>query len=164
MTDYTPQTADLVEWKTNSYLGWWVRAISKAGMDHTSGVIIKYGEVRLIEAIGSKVIYSLLKARMRDYPGQVFLVKLKPEYDDRRGDIAYELEKLESRPYGFTDLIRMLYGQKVKVNARQVICSEAIQVALIKAGLLPADYNNGKILWPGEFTKTGLYLEPWRIL
>jgi hypothetical protein len=161
-------TADLIEWSSKAPLGYAIRWVTKKNVNHTSGVIVmnladtKYQRRYIGEALAKGFQLSYLSKRIKCYKGKVYWLRLKEEFDKYRKLIALEALLLEGRPYGYKDLFKNI-SKPVKVNAKQVICSESWQIPLIKIGLLSPDFNDGLALRPGEFGRTGLYHEPIEI-
>ena len=114
------------------------------------------------EATARGFVWTLLSDKIRHFDGIVYLNRLVSHYDTDRALIARELLKLQGKKYGFGDLFRNLSGP-VKLDGKEVFCSEALQLALIRAKLIDDDFNDGLSLVPGEFQKTGLYLKPIKI-
>jgi hypothetical protein len=176
------KTGDLIEWCANSILGATIRSITKQNVNHTSVAIWDqtiinrpiaelYGEKRLYvgEAVASGFKKTFLSQELSNYDGEVYWAQLNPEYNDKRLLIAREAHRLKGRPYDYVSLIRNLW-RRVPLNAKKLYCSEALQLALIGAGLLDNDFSpTGKQkhagcgLRPGEFGLTNLYLSPVRI-
>lgn len=162
------KTADLIEWRAHTFLGWAIRKKTGAQVNHTSGALLYKldcgNDVRryIGESLAHGFELNYLSDQLKNYKGSVYLTRLKPEYDALRGRIAQEALKLEGKGYGYRDLVSNLVGP-VKLNADRVICSEAWHIALIRAGLLDDTFNSGMSLVPGEFWKTNLYLAPIQI-
>ena len=162
------KTADIIEWQGNSLIGVAVRAKTDQNVQHTSGAIlyqmVNGTEVRRYIGESNEKGFQLhyLSDVLKGYDGKVFWSRLKPEYDSYRVRIAEEATKLEGRGYGFLDLFSLLV-KPVRLDAKSVICSEAWQIALINAGLLDKNFNDGNVLVPGQFGLTGLFYNPIRI-
>jgi hypothetical protein len=176
------RTGDLVEWKSFKPIGYAIRSITKENVNHTSGAIWMHSvenafhgvsdpEMRLYvgEAIANGFRSTFLSKEISTFDGEVYWVPLKPEYDHKRLEIIRNVHALEGRPYDYKSLIQNLW-RRVPLDATKPYCSEAWHIALVKSGLLESDFSpTGKPkdkrcgLRPGEFYKTGLFLNPIRI-
>jgi len=167
---YSPiiKTADLIEFSNNSICSFAIRWRTKEIVSHTSGAIlykmVSGTQVRryIGESVGKGFILSYLSDRLRHWNTKAYLLRLKSEYDEYRVRIAEEALKLEGTPYDFLSIFKQLKGP-VKLDTKQLFCSEVWQVALIKVGLLEESFNNGCALVPGQFWMTGLYKEAVRL-
>lgn len=162
------RTGDLIEWAADTALGKAIRFFTKKIVNHTSVSMLLNvtgdDEIRryIGEALGNGFHLNYLSSSLKNYKGSVYWSALKTNYDDKRIVIAKEAFKLEGKPYDFMSLIRNAAGP-VKMDSKDVFCSEAFHIALVKAGLLPDTFNNGMALRPGEFGKTGLFEYPIKI-
>jgi len=158
-------TADLIEWRAESLLGYAIRACTKQNVNHTSGIILS-------SIVGSSIIRrdiweadergfhaTHLSQAIKNYSGEVYWLQLKSEYNWKRVQIAEIAQSLEGRPYDYWSLIKNI-RRPVKLSDRTIFCSEAWHIALLRAGLLSEDFNDGLALRPGEFGRTNLYKEP----
>lgn len=165
---YQIQTADLLEFRANSLLGWAIRTKTKQNVNHTSGAILYQmvdgTQVRryIGESLADGFHLHYLSEVLKNYDGEVYWLQLKPEYDYHRVSIAEEAIKLEGKGYDYKDLFRLLV-KRVNLDSGRVFCSEAWHIALIKSGLLAENINRGEAFVPGEFGLTGLYRTPIRI-
>ena len=165
------RNADLIEFRGNSLLGSAVRARTKQSVNHTA-TVLEYQMVggkdtrRYIgESLADGFNLHYLSDSIKNYDGEVYWSKLKmPDNSYLRVKLAEEILKIEGKPYGYTDIINLLFKRvKLDLNDRSPVCSAALQIALIKAGLLDKNYNDGHIMYPGEFNKTKIYYTPVRI-
>ena len=165
------KNADLIEFRANSILGSSIRAKTKQMVNHTSCALIYQmvgGEdVRryIGESLSDGFNLHYLSDSIKNYDGEVYWSKLKmPDNSYLRIKLAEEILKIEGKSYGYTDIIELLFKKvKLDLNDKSPVCSAALQIALIKAGLLDKNYNDGHIMYPGEFDKTKIYYTPIRI-
>lgn len=176
------KSGDLIEWRSNTAIGFAIRAVTKQRVNHTSGAIWlqpvekSYNHKQscaprlyVKEAIGRGFVATYLSHEISKFKGEVWWSALKREYENKRVDIVEEANRLEGIPYDYSSLLRNLW-KRVKLGTRTVYCSEAWQIALIRAGLLPHFFSpTGEVedagcgLRPGEFGATGLFKPPIRI-
>jgi len=174
--------ADLIEWRSNSFIGWAIRAKTGQNVNHTSGAkwmrsIPSPGSsacwrdrLYVGEAVADGMKLTYLSEALKIYDGEVYWVPMKPELDRYRRDVIENAECLESRLYDYMSLLTNLV-KRVKLDGNKPYCSEAWHIAYQRAGLIPKSFSPtgnqddaGTGLRPGEFNKTGLFLNPIRIL
>ena len=162
------KSGDIMEWSARSLTGSIIRWKTGACVNHTSGALLyelvegSEHRVCITHAVSKGVVPAFLSNEMNGYKGTIYLVRLKPEYDSYRAAIAREMVRLEGKKYGFWDLFKNL-GGPVRIDSKQIFCSEMLHIALIRAKLLSDDFNKGRALVPGQFGETGLYLPPVKI-
>lgn len=154
------RTGDLIEWRTSSLLGAAIRRRTKQDVNHTS-MALEYAligcsdrRVCVCESLGRGTHPYFLSTRLCGFKGAVYWIRFKQEI--HRNQLAEEMLKLVGKPYGYWDLVESLF-RHAKINDQHLVCSEAIQTALINCRLLDSDFNGGRILFPGQFHLTGLY-------
>lgn len=154
------QTGDLIEWHSDSLLGRLIRARTKQDVNHTSMALEYYlkdsddRRVCVCEALGRGTHPYFLSTRIHSFKGIVYWTRF--ERDDSRVKLAEEMLKLVGKPYGYWDIIKSLF-HRPDLRDDKLICSEALQLALINSHLITRDFNDGKVLFPGQFDLTGLY-------
>jgi len=159
---------DLIEFASNSLIGKTIRFFTKKEVNHTSGVVlmslVEDHEIRryIWEADEEGFHSTYLSDVVKNYNGKVYWLQLKEEYDNYRLQMIKEALTLDNKPYDYISLIRNAL-KPVRLNSKNVFCSEAWHLALQKVGLLSTDFNNGYALRPGEFDRTCLYNSPIRI-
>jgi hypothetical protein len=183
-TRKTILSGDLIEFAANSILGASIRAATGQNVNHSAlaiwmrpGVTSQFSvrdesEARLyiIEAISNGVRLSFLSSTLKKYSGSVYRSRLSHDHDKSRQRIVGEALKLEGQSYDYFSLVSNLWS-RTKLDTNRLFCSEAIQIALIRAGVLPIDYSptgedkhRGCGIRPGEFGKTNLFYSPTKIL
>lgn len=162
------RTGDLLEWRGNYLISRLIRFKTKQRVNHTSIVLRYMLEGTLIErrfigeAVSCGFTQTLLSEKLNGYDGECYWLRLKPEYDNFRGLIAAEAIKLDGIPYDYWSIFRQL-RRHVPINGDKLFCSEAIQMACVRAGLIGELFNEGIALAPGEMVKMGLHEEPIRV-
>lgn len=162
------QTADLIEFRAESPLGYAIRWFTKMPVNHTAGAMLYQlvgdTEIRRYVAEANETDFGLayLSKKLEGYKGRVYLLKLKPEHDSLRNVVAKEAQMFEHVKYDYLSLLRNAFSP-VKIDGKRVYCSEAWHIAIVRAGLLPPEFNGGNGLRPGEFDRTQLFLAPTRI-
>lgn len=178
------KSCDLIEGASNGLLGPSIRFFTCQNVNHTMGAIwerpcvsgdpnardLMEKRLDVGEAIGGGFTKTFLNEKLESYKGVMYWITLKPEYDYARDRIEYEALQLEGREYDWTSLVRNAW-RRVPLDDKKLLCSEAWQFALIRSGILPADYSPtgqlkhaGTGIRPGEFGRTGLYLKPIKIV
>lgn len=160
------QTGDVIEWRSNTLLGWCIRGFTKQNVNHTS-VVMKYElcgttemERRYVsEATSKGVQLTFLSDKIKNHDGRCYLNRLKREYEASRIPLGIKLQELEGVPYDWGALFKNIFMRPL-VDASELHCMEALQVALIRCGLLQDDFNDGRGLVPGQLLLTGLYEDP----
>jgi len=158
-------SGDLIEWGSNTLIGWCIRQFTGMDVNHTSLALklehFKHLENRrfIVEALGRGIEVNLLSKRLDKFSGTVYHLKLKPQYDRFRNDIAgWALDKLGT-PYDYKNLFMQAIS-RVNADARQFFCSEFAYLAYCSAGLICGEQAPR----PGEFTAYGLHETRVRIV
>jgi len=178
------QTADLIEWKTDSILGKTIRHITKLSVNHTSivasMVLEDDTEPRkfIFEADEHGFHPAYLSTRLERFKGSAYLVRFNPEYDAKRNAVANAFINLSGTPYDYRSLFRNAV-RRVELNKTSLYCSEAATQAIkdafdhatyiykmVKTPL--CDFKNGRYVFygarPGELGQTPFYTETIKIL
>jgi hypothetical protein len=158
------RTGDLLEFRSQSVLGYLIRAKTGQMVNHTS-MAMEYllkddtdRRVCLVEALAEGVRIHFLSDDLRNFNGEVYWTPYQGE-EQLRSQIGRQMLKLIGKPYGFLDLLKNLAGP-VRINEKELFCSEAVQVALIHAGAIPPTLNDGFALVPGQFSMCSCYHGP----
>jgi hypothetical protein len=169
-------SGDVLEWCTNGAIGAMIRWKTGYDVNHTSAIVrMKVADlddscsdclidrVQTIEANNKGVQFRHMSYLLNKYKGTVYWMKLRPEYEFARSDIASFLvnETGKGINYDFKSLMQNLTG-RVTLDGRNWFCSEVVQAALIRSGILKPLKNN-KAMRPGEFEKTNLFLQRIKI-
>jgi hypothetical protein len=166
------QMADLIEFAASSALGHAIRFCTKMPVNHTAGILIKQlvGDTKERRYIGEAVSTGFedhyLSHVIGHYKGKVYWVRLKPEYDEFRLAIAKRAQELEGVPYDYKSLFGNAF-RRIPLDDSKGYCSEDWHIAYRDAGLIAKDFSptgkpehKGCGLRPGEFGRTGLFLDP----
>jgi len=157
-------SGDLIEWRSNTVIGWLIRRFTGQDVNHTSLALeLDYFEILknrrfILEALERGIEVNLLSRRMDKFHGHVYHVKLKSEYDSYRYHIAgWALDQL-GIAYDYSSLFRQILG-RVSLDAKRYFCSEYAYAAYCAVGLLQPGTHAPR---PGEFGSFGIH-EPERI-
>lgn len=162
-------TGDALEFDSDTLLGWAIQGCTKQHVNHTA-VAMRYqlcgtnverryiSETRKLKG-KTQVGLTYLSSKIQNHDGKVYLLRLKPKFEASRKDIGIKMQSLEGIEYDWWSLFKNIFIRPL-VNADKLYCTEALQVALIRAGLLSEDFNNGRGLVPGQLLLTGLYEDP----
>ena len=154
------QSGDLVEWASNGLVGKAIMAVTGKAVSHSSLVIkLPYkGTPRryVIEAVRTGVEFRLLSEELQTYDGKAIWYGLKAEYDNLRDGIAeWAFNELASgKKYDFGGVLAQLWG-KVSLDSKRYYCSELIDMAYIKAGIIQPSPKGVRV--PGDFVPLGIF-------
>lgn len=158
-------TGDLIEWRSESVLGYTIRWVTRRDVNHSSLALkLERFDGALnrrwtLEALEHGITLNLLSRRLSKFKGRVYWSALRPEYDLKRLAIAgWALQKVGIK-YDYGSLFKNVMGA-VSVNARRMFCSEYYFLALRAAGIVAGD----KSPRPGEFGEYGIHHKRIQIL
>jgi len=159
------KSADLLEWRSKSFIGSCIRAKTGKDVNH-SCLVLKLGfdgvcDRRFtLEALGGKFELCLLSRRLNDFKGMVYWHPLKEEYRNSADAVmSWALLQVGTR-YDYPSLFASLFGH-VSNDGKLLFCSESCFFAYEHAGLIK---NCGITPWPGGFKKYGLHEDRVRVL
>jgi len=157
------KSADLLEWRSKSFIGSCIRAKTGKDVNH-SCLVLKLGfdgvcDRRFtLEALGGKFELCLLSRRLNDFTGRVYWHPLKEEHRNSADAVmSWALLQIGTR-YDYSSIVASLFG-RVSNNAKLLFCSESVFMGYRAAGLV----NGSKAPWPGGFKKYGLHEDRLRI-
>jgi hypothetical protein len=161
------KTGDLIEWQSDSAIGWLIRKFTGQDVNHSS-LLMKFSYSGLadrrfvLEALEDGLEFNLLSRRLDDFNGKVYWYPLKSEYDDRRDTIGSWaiMRKAEHIKYDYWNLFKQVFG-KVSVDAKKFFCSEFYHAAMIHAMIL---LPRKRAYRPGEFAALKIHEKRIRIL
>jgi len=160
------KTGDLLQWRSESFLGAAIRFFSRANVNH-SGLIISLNEYSglvdrrfTLEALGSGIVLRLLSERVREHKGRLWLYPLKNEFDICRDAVAEWALLKVGTPYDYKSLLKQVAG-RVSSNASRLFCSEYCFMAWKAAGI---PVTSKKAPRPGDMPGLGIFKDPVRIL
>jgi hypothetical protein len=156
-------TGDIIEFRSNTLVGWGIRKFTGYSVNHTA-LVIRLGQydpnrVFVLEALEHGVVLNLLSRRLAAFDGRAWWLGLKPEYGFHRMDIGRIALGHVGVKYDFGSILRQLVA-RVSVDARAFFCSEYAYLPLLEAGL-PVRRETAP--WPGEMLDLGVYLRPRRV-
>lgn len=164
------RTGDVIEWRSDSVIGFLIRMITGNDVNHTGGIIrlsdmhfqktYNTQEDRIFspEARANGFQLTYLSEQMKKFMGKAYLLPLRPELERYREKIAQEQMKFIGIKYDYDGLFKNILGY-VSADMERLFCSEAIFISFVNARLLV----NGMAFRPGDFEKTGLFLPRVRI-
>lgn len=159
-------TGDLIEWRSNSIVGWAIRLFTGRNVNHSS-LVIKFADQDdlherryVLEALGQGVDLNFLSRRLKEFDGEAWWYQLKPKYNRNKALILpWALDQLGTQ-YDYRSIIAQTVS-KVSADGRKFFCSEYYQMAMENAGILPC---MTKALRPGDFAELNIHLDPVKIL
>lgn len=131
-------TGDLLEWSSDTALGWLIRKFTGRDVNHT-GIVIRFTNfdqerVYTLEALAKGVYPNFLSRRLSCHKGKVYWLQLKPEFDHLRADIAREGMKYVGVGYDYMALAKQAI-MRVSAEASAFFCSELAYQSALEAGL-----------------------------
>ena len=162
------KTGDLLQWQSNSVLGWVIRLLSHGKVNH-SGLIFRFQEYAglsnnrwTMEALENGFDLNLLSDRLKSFDGMVWWYPLKDEYNECRDDIATWAMLHKGIKYDFLGIVKQIIG-RVSANARRLFCSEACYLAY-KSAEIPMNWKGKKSPQPADMPGLGIFKKPINIL
>ena len=129
------ETADVLQWHSNSAIGAAIRMRKGGDVNHT-GLILRLGEYEgfamrrfTLEALEHGVVLNLLSRRLQDFNGKVYLRHLKPEHDGLRKEIGERALSMVGTPYDYPGIISEAFGN-ARIDMDKLFCSEFAWVAM----------------------------------
>jgi hypothetical protein len=134
------RTGDCVLWSSASVVGWLIRKIGGAPVNHAS-LVLRFEEYRgftdrlfHLEALARGIEFNLLSSRLRGHKGYALWLPLKPKFDHLRPRIgAWALEQVGT-PYDYGSLFKQAVS-RVSAEASKLFCSEYCYLAWKNAGI-----------------------------
>lgn len=145
---------DVLEWSSPTVIGKMIRMGTGKDVNHTGAVInmVRYDRVLTAEAVGRGFKLSRISQAIQHHD-HLFWLRLRPEYDHLRTDVAKTLLDLVDVRYDFGSVFKSAFG-RVSSEVGRVFCSEAVEYALVKTGIIKPQ---GYAAWPGDFENFGCF-------
>ena len=128
------KTGDVLQWHSNSLIGAGIRARKGGDINH-SGLIIRMAEFEglerrrfTLEALENGVVLNLLSRRLEAFNGQVYLHRLRSEYDACRQEIGERALSCVGIPYDYPGILKECFGN-AQMNLDKLFCSETVWFA-----------------------------------
>jgi hypothetical protein len=154
------KTGDLLQWHSDSPLGWMIRAKTHSIFNH-SGLVIRLAEYEGLErrrftheALEHGIVLNLLSRRLEDFNGEVWWYPLKDDWDERRQTIGERALAFTGIGYDYKAIIDQLFAP-VQSDCAQLFCSEMCFLAYGFSGTAPN---------PGELLTLNIFKEGVKIL
>ncbi len=154
------RTGDLLQWHSDTPLGWMIRAKTHSRFNH-SGLVIRLAEYEGLErrrftheALEYGVILNLLSRRLEEFNGECYWYPLKDEWDVKRqttGELAMSFTGIS---YDYFAIAMQLFTS-VQADCAQLFCSEMCFLSWGFSGVAPN---------PGELLSLGIFKEGVKIL
>ena len=149
-------TGDLVEWRTNSLIGWMIRLRTGSHVNHSS-LVVKFDfdgcqqRRYILEANAQGIELRLLSKRLERHKGRAYWSPLKAGYNGYRDRVlGWALDKVGTE-YDYGSLFKQFLGY-VSVDGEKYFCSEFYQAAVEYAEILP---HQDHAIQPGQFHQLG---------
>lgn len=158
------QTGDMIEMWSPGLIGWGIRKVTGQNVNHTAGVVRLWGRIAILEALERGPVPHILSERLKELyerGGHAYWVRLKPQYDCYRDEIAghwFDFTSCDKRYDYWAIFAQLVFGRLKQPDMRRLFCSEMMYVGMLKAGLpmIPQEY----VPRPGEFGPTGCFCSP----
>ncbi len=154
------ETADLIEFKSNTLIGGAIRLVTGKPVNHTAVAIRlkRYTEERvfLLEALEMGITLNLLSRRLSNFNGEAYLLRLKTEYAIDRNPIGKAALNFVGTGYDYLSILKQITG-RVSADARRLFCSEFAYLSLLDAKL-PVHRDKAPV--PGEMYDLGVFEKP----
>jgi len=156
------QSADMLEWRSETALGYAIRFFTRADVNHT-GLVLRLNEFGglldrrfTIEALEHGLEFNLISKRCLGHKGKLYWYPLKPRYEPVRDKVAeWAVNMLGMRiEYDYSSLFWNAVS-RVSVNAKALYCTETVQAAYTSVGIID---SNRPAMRPGDIEKLGLHL------
>lgn len=154
------KTGDLLQWHSDSLIGWAIRSKTRSNINH-SGLVLRLQEYEGLErrrftheALENGIVLNLVSRRLEDFDGEVYWYPLKDEWNEKRQLIGERALAFTGIKYDYSSLFTQLFS-KVSANPRKLFCSEMCFLAYGFEGKAPN---------PGEMLGLGIFKEGTRIL
>lgn len=154
------KTGDLLQWHSDTLLGWMIRCKTRSNINH-SGLVLRLQEYEGLErrrftheALENGVVLNLVSRRLEDFDGEVYWYPLKDEWNDKRQAVGERALAFTGIKYDYPSLFTQLFS-KVSANPHKLFCSE---MCFLSYGF------TGKAPNPGEMLELGIFKEGVRIL
>lgn len=154
------KTGDLLEWKSNTPLGFTIRAFTGQNVNHDS-LVLRLTEYEglerrrwTMEALENGTVLNLLSRRLEQFDGEVWWYPLKDEWNPKRGEIGERACKMVGIPYDYPSLFKNAFTRTM-ADAERLFCSE---YCFLSWGL------EGEAPVPGKILELGIFKEGVQIL
>lgn len=148
-------TGDLIQWRSNTALGFTIRMLSKSDVNHSSIIVRPYNRVMLLEALEGGVYPRLISDRLKKFKGHVYWCPLKDAFSAYSWPIGYEAFGLVGTGYDFKNLFKQAI-MRVSTEASKLFCSETVYVALSRAKV-PIPNPPKHAPQPGDIESLGVW-------
>lgn len=154
------KTGDLLQWRSNSIIGWLIRWRTKSDVNHSS-LVIRLSEYEgmerrryTTEALEHGIILNFLSRRLEQHDGNVWWFPLKDEWNEKRQAIGENAMALIGIPYDYQSVMSQIFG-KVSTDAQALFCSEYCFIAYGFEGTAPT---------PADMPDLGIFKEGVQII
>jgi hypothetical protein len=154
------KTGDLLQWESDSFIGWAIRLKTNSNVNHSS-VVIKLAEYEGLErrrftdeALEHGVVLNYLSRRLENHAGHCWWYPLTDSWDGERQLIGERAMSFIGIPYDYDSLFKQLVGS-VSADATKLFCSETCFLSYGFSGKAPN---------PGQMPSLGIFKEPIQIL
>ena len=155
------QSADLLQWQSDTLLGKLIRIWSK-GVNH-SGQVLDLALCKdllnrrwILEALEGGLDINLISSRLEAYKGRVWWHPLLPEYDEYRPQIrnlaVMRATEYGKKSYDFGGLFKNALG-RVSANARDWLCSGYVYLNCRDVGMPIGDWPREIVPRPGDMDR-----------
>lgn len=161
-------TGDGIEFRGTSPVAMAIRVRTGMKVNHTAMAFRyvmegdTYPRISISEATARGVEPAFLSKVLDGYDGQAYLVRCLLGAEDRiklaKAMLSFEADTGRERVrYDYWSLVSMLFRPRVRLGGRFLFCSESLQAAGIKPGIISDKVNKGLAIVPGELHLLGIY-------
>jgi len=161
------KTGDILQWKSNTPIGFAIRffsgAYKKSGAynaNHTSMIVdietsITTSRKFMLEAVSSGVVLSAVSRVLKKFNGELYLLPLKDEFDNKRSTLKHWAIQEVGVEYDYVGLVSQIFG-RISVDVKQYFCSEYVYVAYQNANI-PMNNPSGLAPRPNDIPSLGCF-------
>lgn len=163
---YLMQSGDVINWSSESALGWLIRKFSKADVNHSSKITrtdeLGADRIFITEALARGIELHALSERLKTHKGKAYWLQLKSEHDSARyGARKWALDHIDVG-YDYSSIFKQTHG-RVNANSKKLFCSEFCFLALRDGGKIEQLENVVIAPRPGDMKNLGIFYERVRI-
>ncbi len=154
------RTGDLLQWHTDSLVGWLIREKTGSIVNH-SGLVIRLQEYEGLErrrftheALSHGVVLNLVSRRLESFHGECWWYPLKPEWNEKRQEIGERALSFTGIGYDYQSIADQIFTDVIADEA-QLFCSEMCFLAWGYTGTAPN---------PGQLFDLGIFKEGVKLL
>lgn len=160
------KSGDVINWHSDSALGWLIRKFSKADVNHSSTIVrtdeLGSDRVFITEANPRGIELHALSDRLKDHRGEVYWLQLRNEHESARyGARKWAVDHIDVG-YDYGSLFKQVCG-RVSAESKKFFCSEFSFMALRDGGKIQQMQDITIAPRPGDMEGLGVFYGRMRI-